>query len=137
MEVETMTCPGVIFYGGRELTFPDATEILAFLYDGTHEHICLKLGVLYNAEPLGYLVFRRNHCEDSPTPGMKMWCYQLTEVIPAGSQAPYPVISLSGVLWRRREALSLHQQLSAVRSAQGLIEIAWSVSDDGGYPHAA
>ena len=134
--METQPCPGIILYGSRKLTFPDATEILMFLYDGTYEHICLKLGVLYKDEPLGYLVFKRNHSEESPTPGTLMWCYQLTGAIPADRQAPYPVISLSSVLWRRQEALSVHQSLCAFRAAQGLTDQSLSVSDGGGYPHA-
>lgn len=87
--------------------------------DIEHEEFCLALAPERDTEGhcIGYLKFRREGDEKLEM-GISAGKFVLTEVIPGEQKPPCPVVSLSGVLWTRLEAVLVHHALSVFE--QGL-----------------
>lgn len=68
-----------------------------------------------DGEPVGYLKFVAVGREKLSS-GCLAHIFELQEVLPASCPVPSPVISLSGVLWTRQEAVSAHRQISAYQA---------------------
>lgn len=92
--------------------FPGATEF--------YLHIDTELTEFYVAvgrqgldgEAIGYLKFVRV-AEEEFSSGVLAGNFELQAMLPASSSVPSPILSLSGVLWRRQEAVLAHQRISA------------------------
>lgn len=83
--------------------FPGSTEMLIRAESDLPE-FWLAFGPSGSTSPLGYIKWVRRGDERSTT-GIRLGVFELAGVLPAGSPVPHPVVSLSGVLWSRRELL--------------------------------
>lgn len=86
-------CP---FAGATELFLAADTPLAEFR---------LALGVTADEQPIGYARFERRG--EEPTSSGSQGRFELVELLSAHSPTPHPTVSLSGVLWTRREALSV------------------------------
>lgn len=92
----------MVFLAGRGL--PGATEAVVYLA-GQHEPtLYLKLWGRRERVLIGYAELERAGEEEGPE-GVTLGLYELTRLLGADCPCPGPVVSLSGVLWNRREVL--------------------------------
>jgi hypothetical protein len=106
------TC--AVMIGDR--SFEGSAEL--YLYAETqHQEFWLALGCHTHDAPLGYL--RLVRCRDEVILQKTQGLFELREVLPAGSPAPSPIVSLSGVLWTRRAALEADRAIGAYQAEGG------------------
>ncbi len=100
-------------------SFQGSTHIY-LVADVEHDEFCLALAPEKDTEGhcIGYLKFRREGVEKLEI-GISAGKFVLTEIVQGEQKPPCPVVSLSGVLWHRQEAVLVHRALSVF--AQGLI----------------
>jgi len=123
----------IVFIGNRR--FPGSTELCVALEIDKSE-FCVALSDMDSfgkGKSLGYLRFIQYGTE--VILGKTVGRFVLTEVLPAGSQVPCPVISLSGVLWSRLAAIEAHRSISSFLSEECPKKQFDSPSEQGGFPH--
>jgi len=97
-----------LFIAGRDMAC--ATEAFVYLANHAEPTLCLELSSRKAGGGIGYAVLELA-CEEEGPGGVNLGLYELTQLLGAGSPCPGPVVSLSGVLWTRREVLA---QIEAV-----------------------
>ena len=100
-----------------------STEFMFLLNtDKPYEKVCV-LPYSQNddgsALPLGMMVLEKYSSE--VVRSVHQGKYQLVELLSAGTPVPYPVVSLSGVVWSRQAALEANQAICAFQREAGLI----------------
>ena len=91
--------------------FLGSSELYLYVDTGLAE-FCTTIGMKENGnQPIAHIRWVRVGFENvcSRTQGI----FRLTEVLPANSPVPCPILSLSGVLWTRQAALEAHQSISS------------------------
>ena len=92
-----------VFLAGR--CSPTSTEIIPSIVGLTISQFWLELWGEVDGQrsKIGYAKFELATTNEGAE--LSEGTYQLAQLLPASSQAPHPIISMSGVLWPRQRAL--------------------------------
>lgn len=124
--------PSLVLIAGR--AFSSSTEMY-ITADTDLPEFWLALGPQGCARPLGYLRWVR--CGEETVIGVRQGLFELTEVRPAGSPSPHPVVSLSGVLWTRPAAREADQVIQSFLLAGDPTLECGQLLDRGSFHHEA
>ena len=96
--------------------FSNSTEFYLCV-DTSHNEFYVAIGCPeWDGKPIGYLKFVRAGEEKLRSKFTALGNFELQEVLMANSQAPSPIIALSGVLSHRQEAILADQSMSAYQA---------------------
>ena len=110
--------------------FPLSTEMCLEIKADIDEFYIAIGCVDSKASVIGYMKFSA-----TSTSKGSLRTFALSEVLPADSPVPSPVISLSGVLWTRQAALEAHQAISVFRAVEDRMTLSDPQSGRGGFLH--